>query len=59
LFEQLALCQKMDKNFCISEIAKDLKVFPVRKAVFKMLLLLCKQKTRTSKNQLMSKLSTK
>jgi len=49
----------MDKNFCISATAKDLMVFPVRKAGFKMLLLLCNQKTRTSKNQLMSKVSTK
>ena len=34
-------------------------IFPVRKAGLKMLFLLCKQKTKTSKNQLMSKVLTK
>ncbi len=49
----------MDKNFYISDIPTNLSIFPVRKAGLKMLFLLCKQITTTSKNQLMSKVLTK
>src|SRR5680860_737658 len=49
----------MDKNFCISTTSKDFMVFPVRKAGFKMLYLLCNQIIKTLKNQLMSNVLTK
>ncbi len=49
----------MGKIYYISTVAKGLLVFPVRKAGFKMLFLLCKQKIRASKNQPMSKVLTK
>jgi len=49
----------MIKNFHISTAVDDLMDFPMRKAGLKMLFLLCKQKTKTLKNKLMSKVLTK
>jgi hypothetical protein len=48
----------MNKNLWISYRTMDLEVFPLRKAGFKMLFLLCKQ-TTTLKIQLMSNVLTK
>src|SRR5680860_827729 len=49
----------MIKKLYISNRTMDLDVFPVRKAGFKMLYLLCKQNIKTLKNQLMSNVLTK